>query len=160
MFAGQSFGYKTKFQNSTYDISAPTRDMFVWRLNTDKVDSCFYNDAITSYTLNAKDAMKALITTNGLSSYYKLYRGGTSDFQVRNQYIAWNSRYSGAFVLLDTMRYPRMCAKASNNMTDGVNYYKGQRESAYYIGQSSASVDVLNQMDNGQVWIFQNGSSA
>jgi hypothetical protein len=54
--------------------------MFVWRLNTDKVDTCFYNDAITSYTLNAKDAMKALVTTNGLSSYYKLHRGGTSDF--------------------------------------------------------------------------------
>lgn len=45
-------------------------------------------------------------------------------------------------------------------MTDGINYYKGQKASAYYIGQSSASVDVLNQMDNGQVWIFQNGSSA
>jgi hypothetical protein len=45
-------------------------------------------------------------------------------------------------------------------MTDGVNYYKGQRESSYYIGKESSSVDILNMMDNGQVWIFQNGSSA
>ena len=53
-----------------------------------------------------------------------------------------------------------MCAKKSQNLTDGVNYYKGQKEQSYYIGKESTSVDVLNMMDNGNVWIFQNGSSA
>lgn len=52
------------------------------------------------------------------------------------QFIAYNSRYSGSFDLLDTTK-GRMCASSSANLTDGMTYYKGQRENAYYIGQMS-----------------------
>jgi hypothetical protein len=55
VFAGQSFGYYTKFQNSTYDITAPTRDIYLWKLDTSEVAGCFYNDDIDAATMKARD---------------------------------------------------------------------------------------------------------
>ena len=79
-------------------------------------------------------------------------------FRGMRQFIAYNSRYSGSFDLLDTMK-GRMCASASVNLTDGLLYYKGQKENAYYIGQESSSAEILNRMDKGHTWLFQNGSA-
>jgi hypothetical protein len=50
---------------------------------------------------------------------------------MNNLFLAYSSRYSGSFDLGDTMKYPKMCAKHSINMTvkdDGVQYYRGQNE--------------------------------
>jgi len=41
------------------------------------------------------------------------------------------SRYSGAFDLLDTFRYPKMCASQSVNLTNGVTYYRAQWKYGY-----------------------------
>jgi hypothetical protein len=55
--------------------------------------------------------------------------------EMNNLYMGYTSRYSGAFDLLDTFKYPKMCAFKSDNMTDGVQYYRGQNELAYVIGE-------------------------
>lgn len=47
---------------------------------------------------------------------------------MNNLFLAYSSRYSGSFDLGDTMKYPKMCASSSINMTvngDGVQYYRG-----------------------------------
>jgi hypothetical protein len=58
------------------------------------------------------------------------------------------------------MRYPKMCASASFNMTDGMKYYRGQNETPYIIGEDSGQGATLAQMDNGQTFLFENGTSA
>lgn len=63
------------------------------------------------------------------------------------------------------MKYPRMCASASINMTGGndaggVQYYRGQYETAYQIGRESNASAVLGRMDSGVTWMFQNGTEA
>lgn len=55
--------------------------------------------------------------------------------QMNNIFIGYQSRYSGAFELLDTFKYPKMCAQQSKNLTGGVNYYRGQNPMAYIIGE-------------------------
>jgi hypothetical protein len=60
-------------------------------------------------------------------------------FTQVKKFFAYSSRYSGAFDLGDTFKYPKMCASASINMTGGngtggVQYYRGQNEKSYWIG--------------------------
>jgi hypothetical protein len=88
IFAGQSFGYYTKFQNSTYDTAAPTRDIYVWKLDPSNVDTCFYSNAIDAYTLNSREYFtKILLEKNSqsLSSYYTVERGGYSGFDAAGE---------------------------------------------------------------------------
>jgi hypothetical protein len=54
---------------------------------------------------------------------------------MNNLFIAYSSKYSGSFDLADTMKYPKMCADGSYNMTNGVTFYRGQKELAYIIGE-------------------------
>lgn len=42
-----------------------------------------------------------------------------------------------------------MCASSSVNMTEGMQYYRGQNETPYIIGQQSSVAGALAQMDNG-----------
>ena len=74
--------------------------------------------------------------------------------------LGWVSRYSGSFDLGDTIKFPKMCADQSQNMTDGVTYYRGQWEYPYVIGEMSKSGSVVNQMDGEQFWMFTNGTDA
>jgi len=80
--------------------------------------------------------------------------------RMTNLYLGYSSRYSGAFDLLDTFRYPKMCAQTSMNMTNGVHYYRGQKEMKYVIGEDSSAGAALDDMDRGKTWMFQNGSDA
>lgn len=54
--------------------------------------------------------------------------------RINNLYLAYVSKYSGSFDLSDTLKYPKMCADVSQNMTDGLTYYRGQNELEYSIG--------------------------
>lgn len=45
-------------------------------------------------------------------------------------------------------------------MTNGPQYYRGQNELAYDIGEQSNSQYSFNKLDRGFNWLFQNGSSA
>lgn len=46
------------------------------------------------------------------------------------------------------------------NMTDGVEYYRGQNEYAYIIGEKSKGSAAVNMMERSPQWMFQNGTSA
>jgi hypothetical protein len=41
-----------------------------------------------------------------------------------------------------------------------VTYFRGQKELAYVLGEHSTSGSIVNQMDGGQTWMFQNGTTA
>jgi hypothetical protein len=79
---------------------------------------------------------------------------------MNNLFLGYTSRYSGSFDLGDTLSYPKMCLDKSINMTDGVTYYRGQKEYAYVIGQASGAGSIVNMMDGVQTWMYQNGTSA
>ena len=50
------------------------------------------------------------------------------------QFIGYESRYSGSFDLQDTFKtFPRMCAKATVNLTDGINYFRGKNPAVYDV---------------------------
>lgn len=53
-----------------------------------------------------------------------------------------------------------MCADFSYNMTGGIQYYRGQKEMKYLIGEQSKGSEGVNMMDDGGTWLFQNGSNA
>lgn len=63
------------------------------------------------------------------------------------QFIGYESRYSGSFDLQDTFKtYPRMCAKATVNLTDGVNYFRGKNPAIYDVGatDTQGGIYVIN----------------
>ena len=73
------------------------------------------------------------------------------------QFIGYESRYSGSFDLQDTFKtFPRMCAKATVNLTDGVNYFRGKNAAIYDVGatDTQGGINVINQMDDDMDWIF------
>jgi hypothetical protein len=47
VFGGQSYGFKTKFQNSTYDITNPYYDAHLFNLDLSEASNCFYTREIT-----------------------------------------------------------------------------------------------------------------
>jgi hypothetical protein len=54
---------------------------------------------------------------------------------MTRQFIGYESRYSGSFDLQDTFKtYPRMCAKDTVNLTEGVNYFRGKNAAVYDVG--------------------------
>ena len=136
IFSGQSFGYCTKMQNVTYSITSPTYDSFLFKYNPGD-ESCLYTTSVSSSTLRS--------STTGFEqvdhgTYTTLYNRDNVFASAYDNYFAYSSQYSGAFDLGDTMKYPRMCASESINMTGGngtggVQYYRGQHEKSYWIGR-------------------------
>jgi len=51
IFGGQSYGYKTKYQNVTYDTVAPTYDSYVFKYNPDESGDCFFTDDLSARTI-------------------------------------------------------------------------------------------------------------
>ena len=49
VFGGHSYGYKTKYQNKTYDVIAPTLDTFVFKFDpsSSATTDCFYTSSLT-----------------------------------------------------------------------------------------------------------------
>lgn len=156
-FGSYSYGFHTNVQNKTYNIQTPTYDTHLFRYDPETNLQCFHQEDISA---------AALTGTTGYHMRHK-YSAAADLTQVRdllkkvnNLYLAWPSKYSGSFELLDSLRYPKMCADFSYNMTDGVQYYRGQKEKEYIIGKSSKGSEGVNMMDDGGIWIFQNGSIA
>jgi hypothetical protein len=42
VFGGQSYGFKTKFQNQTYEPTAPYNDGFLFNMDLSQADDCFW----------------------------------------------------------------------------------------------------------------------
>lgn len=68
---------------------------------------------------------------------------------MNNLFLGYSSRYVGAFDLLDTFKYPKMCAQESVNMTKGVQYYRGQKDTPYSLNYSNGASDAVMNMDQG-----------
>ena len=66
-------------------------------------------------------------------------------FRRRNYFVAYRSKYSGAFNLRDTMKIPRPCAYKSYNLTQ-VTYYRGQNTYSYKISDSNQHTNVVSMM--------------
>jgi hypothetical protein len=157
VFGGQSWGFKTIYQNVTYDTEAPTYDSYLFKYNPNDGVECFYSAELSRSNLMSTSVFQQLKNSdvqNKTTQNRNLFR------QMNNIFIAYQSRYSGAFDLLDTFKYPKMCAQQSANLTTGVSYYRGQNSMPYVIGEQSSYGSVVSQMDRGQNWLFQNGSSA
>lgn len=53
---------------------------------------------------------------------------------MNNIFLGYESRYSGAFDLQDTFKTdPRMCALATTNLTNGINYFRGKFKAEYIV---------------------------
>ena len=157
IFGGHTPGYKTKYQEVAYDAVTPTYDSFVFKYSPTEDNSCFYQDEISSSTLRRDETYTKRFSESDvavLSSDRYLFK------KMSKVYIGYSSRYSGSFDLLDTFRYPKMCAATSMNMTNGVHYYRGQNELVYVIGEDSSAGSALDDMDRGKSWLFQNGTDA
>jgi len=72
--------------------------------------------------------------------------------------MGYSSKYSGSFDLTDTIKYPKMCADLSLNLTNGVKYYRGRNELPYYVGQQSKGASA--RLGDDATWLFQNGTNA
>jgi len=125
-----SWGFKTNYQNVTYDLVTPTFDSFVFKYDPTENNDCFYNDEMRANQIRG-------VTTSISVSRVEDKTQSQIFRKNNNQYLGYSSRYSGAFDLLDTFRYPKMCAQKSANLTSGVHYYRGQKEMAYIIGKES-----------------------
>jgi len=167
IFGGQSYGYKTKYQNVTYDTVAPTYDSYVFKYNPDESGDCFFTDDLSAKTITTT---RTETTAPAVKSnlFKKLTPSKTEEMskdrflfkKMNNLFLGYTSKYSGAFDLVDTFKYPRMCAQESINMTKGVQYYRGQNEFPYAIGKEGGATGVVSKMDKGQTWLFQNGTAA
>lgn len=154
VFSGFSFGYCTKMQNVTYSITSPTYDSFLFKYSPGD-DSCLFSTSVSSSTLTNG----AVFENVDLNSNTKLVNRDVVFSSAFDNFFAYSSQYSGAFDLGDTMKYPRMCASESINMTGGngtggVQYYRGQHEKAYWIGRQSNASRALGKMDKGITWLF------
>jgi hypothetical protein len=105
IFGGQSYGYKTKLQNQTYNVVSPQYDTYVFKYDpkNDNLD-CFYNAIFSASQLSA------LATTYTASQVSDKSNNRYLFSKMNNLYLGYSSRYSGAFDLGDTIKYPKMCA--------------------------------------------------
>lgn len=160
VFSGQSFGYCTRMQNVTYSIASPTFDSYLFKYNPSD-SSCLYTASVSNSELKSATVFENV----DIRSNTKLVSRDNLFGNAFDNFIAYSSSYAGAFELGDTMKYPRMCASESINMTGGngtggVQYYKGQHEKSYWIGRQSNASNAINKMEMGVTWMFQNGTSA
>lgn len=161
VFGGYSWGYKTRFQNETYTPSAPTYDTYLFKLDPTQIDRCFFNAEFSGSQLNQ------LKRSYDVEKYVTLTRGETLLFERVNEgFQTYTTDFIGSFPLKDSLKYPRMCASTSINMTGGndtgggVQYYRGQNKVYYDVGMFSNASTAVGQMDQGPYWIFQNGTEA
>jgi hypothetical protein len=151
VFGGQSWGFKTIYQNVTYNTESPTFDSYLFKYNPLDDNECFYTGELSRSKLTASTVFQQFKNSevqNKTTNTRNLFK------QMNNIFIAYQSRYSGAFPLLDTFKYPKMCAQQSLNLTNGVEYYRGQNRMTYVISEESPYGSVVSQMDRGQTWLF------
>jgi hypothetical protein len=162
IFGGQSWGFNTKMQNQTGGTARenPVYSSYVFKYEYDNDfnDHCFYQAKLSKREItdvkiyrefNEDDVMNKTLNRD-------LFRS------MPRQFIGYESRYSGSFDLQDTFKtHPRMCAKATVNLTEGLNYFRGKNPAIYDVSatDTQGGINVINQMDDEMDWIFQNGTS-
>jgi len=79
---------------------------------------------------------------------------------MNNFFDAYGAQYNGHFDLQKSFILPRMCAQYSFNLTEGVQYYRGQKEQSFIVGAKSDYGGVVAGMDKGATWMYENGTEA
>lgn len=92
--------------------------MYLFNQDIDKFPKCFQTAEFSSSGMRS-------VTTEFDANGYSVTYPADSEWNYMNQFLAYESRYAGSFDLLDTQKYPRMCASGSLNLTDGLVYYRG-----------------------------------
>lgn len=153
VFAGQSYGYNTLYQNVTYDEDEPYTDSYLFKYDVNNPVDCFYQDEMRGSEV--KDLVTKWSHSDVVANDDNIKFG-----KMNNYFYSYSAKYNGHFDLLNSFNYPKMCLQTSGNLTDGVSYYRGQNEFAYVIGKETSYGGVPTSMDNGAFWMFENGTSA
>jgi len=129
VFGGHSYGYKTLYQNKTYDIAAPFYDSYLFKYDPRNGPDCFYSANIRSGDIN-KLAQKYtnVRRDDGSKDWYSKTRPYGLFKQMNSYFDAYGAQYNGHFDLQKSFIMPRMCSQYSYNLTEGVQYYRGQKE--------------------------------
>ena len=151
VFGGTTTGFTTRLQTAAF-TSTKTNVFVMKYLMTlpSTTYRCVYDYTIPSSATSQFTMLGSTSVTVaqdlGMTkqfSYYKIYQ----------------SPYSGAFTLLDTMYIPRACATKTYNMTQ-MDYFYGQNVNTYDMVvknqyTSTANVDKIDlMMDNGYQYVF------
>ena len=115
VFGGQSKGFTTKYQN----VKDQTYDSYLFKYNPNDTDDCLNTPSLSIPELmSSSQKFKNSEVQNKTTQNRNLFE------QIDNIF-AYTSRFCGAFDLLNTFRYPKMCAKESFNLEGSVEYSRG-----------------------------------
>ena len=148
IYAGTTTGYSTKLQQ-TIGKSGSTN---VYGFNVNGGTTTYNNVFLMKYKFDINNAQRCLIDSfidiNKASDFITKvsndqwaqvdssnlnYQSTKATILVKSSFFAaYQSPYSGAFDLLDTMYIPKPCAYKSVNLTQ-LNYFYGQFASTYNI---------------------------
>ena len=159
-FAGHSYGFKTNKQELVKDVDALDYDAFIYKYRFGWTNSCLtlYEAKKSSMNNNLESTYEdSEVKSQGLYSFTTTYRSIPMN-KEENYFIPYPSRYSGGFTLLDTMKIPRPCAFASQNLTS-VQYYRGQNTMQYDIYRLN-SATVASYITGTPYILFQDGEDA
>jgi hypothetical protein len=105
IFGGYSWGYKTVYQNSTYDIASPNYDTYVFKYDPRQREDCLYQAALSSSELRSMttstfaDYTKAILKLTQSEVVADLEHDRYLFKQVEGEFITYSSQYSGSFDL-------------------------------------------------------------
>jgi hypothetical protein len=123
--------------------------------------NCLYEN-VMDRTMLGSSTIQLVAQSQIYSGSYITTKSADSDLKrtfTQNYLTPYQSKYSGGFVLQDTMRIPRPCAFKSSNLTS-VSYYRGQEAQQYLITQQNSNGFVLTMMDENSQLVYQNGLTA
>ena len=124
-FSGWSYGFETDRQTLSKAADKQDYDVYVYKYRFGYPNTClrlFEGDS-RAMTRNIEFIQGTQVKSMGYYSFTTAYREIPMNL-MDNYFVPYPSRYSGGFALLDTMKIPRPCAFASQNLTS-VTYYRG-----------------------------------
>lgn len=105
VFGAFSNGYKTKYQIKEKDPDGNQfHDSHVFKFSPFEENSCYYMSEIKASDM---DSMLTKVTPRNIESVTRdryLFK------EMNNAFLVYSSKYSGAFDLTDSYRFPKMCA--------------------------------------------------
>lgn len=93
IFGGQSIGYKTLYQNKTYDVEQPFYDTYLFNYNPRDAPDCIYNSYMTGNDVRAK------VNKYVGNDYYTTSRQSSMFRKMNNYLVAYYAQYNGRFPL-------------------------------------------------------------
>jgi len=158
-FSGWSYGFETERQTLKKSTTSPDYDVYIYKYRFGQTNTCLrlFEAEYRTIQRNMEFTQSSQVESTGLYSFTTAYRSIPMN-KEDNYFLPYQSRYSGGFALLDTMKIPRPCAFASQNLTS-VQYYRGQNTKQYNLFAEN-SAKVASYMTGTPKIIYQNGQDA